>query len=327
MSESKLVFFKPTLEHVIPWKRYQLEQPKVLVNNELYDDKEGKLILYGGGREFLLRDIDRGEEVEVEVYILEGRLMLWIKHPDINKGVEIPNSSIIYHGSRINYEGRDGHRLELVVSVCRDKIIDELFGSDKSRDTDIYGGTVLNGGNELNAGHEGSSRGVSEELPMYTLSSVELVLRPKYSSFDRYYSEEIEQLFTFDNFGLNRGDDLIENCHNQLALSIEHSAQEEEVLSSDNAGLNEQPGEPTSMSTLLNSMNSTNGMYPTNIAQSDQRFENSNSDTPVIGNTGNCDDLDDMNFGMEIGDASSFAIEQNQLNPASAILGRRSRDS
>ncbi|KAL3229555.1 Protein LOT5 [Nakaseomyces bracarensis] len=269
---STIASIKPTLENVIPWKQYQLHQPRALVNNDLYDDKDGKLILYGGGREFMLRDLDKDEALETELYILEGRIIIWIKREDVNRGVEIPNESILYHGVRLDYtSGREGHQLELILSLARDPVLDELLSYPPSSD------------------------GPTDETSAYTMSSLEIILKPKYSIYDRYYNEAIETLFTFENFGLNRGDDLVDNCQAQLALSLEHTPEQEDEYAEQDQEEELEEAIPMSLADTLS--------------------------PPAIGNTGTCDDLDDTQFNYD--HQSSYAIEQSQLDPPRSILGHR----
>lgn len=268
---STLASIKPTLENVIPWKQYQLQQPRALVN-ELYDDKEGKLILYGGGREFMLRDLDKSETLETELYILEGRIIIWITSAGVDRGIEVPNDRILYHGVRLDYAGGKGHGHELVLSLQRDAVLDELFGYRVPA-----------------ADQDG--------LSAYTMPSLELAFKPKYSTYDRHYNETIETMFTFENFGLNRGDDLVDNCHAQLSLSLESTnvpqPPEEEAV-------------PVSLADTLNNYQ------------------------PAVGVTGTADDLDDQ-FGSAYDtlSPSSYAIEQSQLDPPRTLLGqrRKRRDS
>lgn len=290
---SSVASIKPTLENVIPWKQYQLQQPRALVNNELYDDKDGKLILYGGGREFMLRDLDKSDILETELYILEGRIIIWIKRDDVNRGIEIPNDSILYHGVRLDYaNGREGHQLELLLSLQRDPVLDELFSYPPT-------------GTDNNDPYNNSNS--NEIASAYTMSTLEIVLKPKYSMYDRYYNETIETLFTFDNFGLNRGDDLVDNCQAQLALSLENDSNIQQELSESVEEEEAATAVPMSLTDTL-SYNSQN--------------------LPAIGNTGTGDDLDDQFKSYDHLSPSAYAIEQSQLDPPRTILGhRRPRDT
>lgn len=163
------------------------------------------IILFGGGRHILLGLLQFGQNdkriEDVELFILSTGILIWFNQ--LGNGIEIPFESVICHGS-INIPhtaAADGHKLELLLTLERDKVLNQFFTGETASP-------------ELQ--EPVTSDGFSP-----TLSSIELTLRPKYSLYDRHCNPYIENLFTFDSFGVNRGDNMINNCNEALALCME----------------------------------------------------------------------------------------------------------
>lgn len=160
------------------------------------------VILFGGGRHFFLGLLQFGQDEkrveDVELFILSTGIVLWFNQ--MGNGLHVPYESVICHGSiRFARGAQDGHRLELLLTLERDKLLNQFF----------------TGNSDSPMAQEGPD-GLTP-----TLSSIELTLRPKYSIYDRHYNPEIENLFTFENFGVNRGDSLVDNCNQALAACLE----------------------------------------------------------------------------------------------------------
>lgn len=189
----RITDIKPTVENVIPYNRYKKTQPEIngvpMINVPAGD----QLLLMGGGRDFILSLLqdDKHRVVEgVELFILNIGIVLWFEH--LEKGIEIPYESIIYHGS-VRTSDTVGHQLALLATLTSDPLICNFFQLPESLTT-------------------------NDEC---TLSSIEIMLRPKYSLYDRHYNTEIESLFTFEDFGVNRGDEMVDNCNHSLAACLE----------------------------------------------------------------------------------------------------------
>lgn len=199
---SQLTVLKPSVENVISYNQYKRTQPMVngvpMINVPTGD----VVILFGGGRHFLLGLLQFGQDEkrveEVELFILSTGILLWFNL--MGNGLHIPYESVVYHGSiRIAGNEQDGHRLELILTIESDKVLNQFFTG--------------------NVNPPVAEEGPDGLAPI--LSSIELTLRPKYSMYDRHYNPEIENLFTFENFGINRGDSLVNNCNEALAACLE----------------------------------------------------------------------------------------------------------
>ncbi|CDO92137.1 unnamed protein product [Kluyveromyces dobzhanskii CBS 2104] len=210
----QLLLTKPTVENVATVGQYQLTQPR-LKGVDLLQQSELP-ILYGGGRDFLFGELhnewDQNEElranptsrmIPTDLFVLNNCVLIWFKGWE--RSLQIPYRNIIYHAIRKIEDGSvsDGHRSELMITVERDPIINELFPVPTS------------------------STAAPSLLNEFTLSSVELILRPKYANFDRHYNEEVDDLFTFKEFGLNRGDTMVKNCHNAILTCMDFYPEEE----------------------------------------------------------------------------------------------------
>lgn len=198
----RLASTKPTIENVMPYVQYQQTQPR-LKGLPLQQHNELP-ILYGGGRNFLFgllpesnSDGQSSHMENADLFVLNSCVIIWIS--SLECGLQIPYTSIIYHGVRKIEPSciEDGHTVEIVLTVERDYVINELFTPQPN-----YVATEYN-------------------FQEFTMSSVELVLRPKYANFDRHYNEEMENLFTFKAFGLNRGDTMVMNSNNAIATCMD----------------------------------------------------------------------------------------------------------
>ncbi|CCD24769.1 Lot5p NDAI_0D04560 [Naumovozyma dairenensis CBS 421] len=249
--QCQLALTKPTVENVIPYTQYKKTQPQF--NNEstddlLYDNNGHHLILFGGGRDLVLTLLNTTSTAttsnaassttsrmeNVELFILNSSIVLWFGI--LGHGLEIPYTSCIYHGTKSNNHERDGHKLEILLTLERDPILNEFFPRDHME------GTTFNYNNSAGDGD---------------LSSIELLLKPKYSTYDRHYNQEIETLFTFENFGINRGDELVLNCHEALSLGMEVHGSEFEDTDNDDEDNTELESEAvfTGLSGILKSQN------------------------------------------------------------------------
>ncbi|SCU90139.1 LAME_0E07228g1_1 [Lachancea meyersii CBS 8951] len=182
---------KPTVENVTPISLYQQTQPRM--KGVALDQQNELPILYGGGRELLVGLIPPpGEPLErscVEVadfFVLSTCMVVWINSQEI--GLQIPYQNVVYHGTRLIEDEslHTGASVEIVLTIQRDATLDQLFPPGE---------------------------GMAALGPEYPMSTVELVLRPQYGEFDRVYNDELEMLFTFGEFGLNRGDRMVSNCN------------------------------------------------------------------------------------------------------------------
>lgn len=166
-------------------------------------------IIHGGGRDFLLAELkpeqsNIAEVLLTELFILNTCVILWFN--DWERSLQIPYQNIMYHAIRKAEGGKcsitEGHALELILTVERDPIIDQLF--------------------PLNSRFSPSAQ---EQLSSQdTMASVELILKPKYANYDRHYNHEPDDLFTFKEFGLNRGDSMVRNCHKAIATCMDFHA-------------------------------------------------------------------------------------------------------
>lgn len=194
---------KPTIENVVPLTIYKKTQPRQLNDPYTMIFPQDQSILFGGGRDFILSllnsDDNKSQRLEaVDLFILNNCIILWFDI--LGHGLQIPYTSILYHAIKSNRTThdiqstylQDGHSLELIITLERDSILNQFF---------IHEQTFAEDSNFID--------------------SVELVLYPKYSMYERHYNTYVETLFTFNNFGLNRGDDLINNCHEALAMGME----------------------------------------------------------------------------------------------------------
>lgn len=245
----QLIWVKPTIENVIPFNQYKRTQPDFNIgehNNEITQN-----LLLGGGRELILSLLNvqdnnsnqngiYGQNNDIinnnnnsnsldpaELFILNNCIILWFNV--LGHGLQIPYSSVLYHACReVNYRN-EGHTLEILLTLERDPTLNEFFPQLQP-----------------------SMGGKNYEFDEFTMKSVELVLTPKYSMYDRYYNTGIENLFTFTNFGINRGDDMVNNCNDALAIGMEihgeimdnEDALEEQFMNTNNdsavySGMNE----------------------------------------------------------------------------------------
>ncbi|EDZ71071.1 YKL183Wp-like protein, partial [Saccharomyces cerevisiae AWRI1631] len=201
---------KPSVENVIPYNQFKKTQPRFNgnfsgLNNEEY------IILFGGGRDLILGSLtpcssshlsnqanpQDTSEYGTDLFILNSCIIIWFN--GLGYGLEIPYSSVLYHASRRLPDGREGLQLGILLTLERDEVLDMLYQSLAPQACEFDG----------------------EEAHAFTVRSVELTIRPKYSIYDRHYNNEIETLFTFENFGVNRGDDLVNNCNEALAVCMD----------------------------------------------------------------------------------------------------------
>ncbi|CAL9732060.1 hypothetical protein MOUN0_N01266 [Monosporozyma unispora] len=190
---------KPTIENVVPLTIYKKTQPRQLNDSQRMIFPQDQSILFGGGRDFiltLLNSDDESQKLEsVDLFILNNCVILWFDV--LGHGLQIPYTSILYHAIESNHPHgtpstlNDGHSLALIITLERDPVLNQFFTH------------------------------TAQPIDSNMIDSVELVLYPKYSTYERHYNTQVETLFTFTNFGMNRGDDLINNCHDAMAIGME----------------------------------------------------------------------------------------------------------
>ncbi|CCK70195.1 Lot5p KNAG_0D04500 [Huiozyma naganishii CBS 8797] len=193
---------KPNVENVIPYTVFKRTQPRTLQSPLHLADLSDQSILYGGGRDFILTLLNGqdGHSLEcVELFILNSCIILWFNV--LGHGLEVPYTSVMFHAvATHNGTAEEGHSIELVLTLERDTVLDQFFPVPPS---ELQAAAVAVSSNPGN------------------ISTVGIVLYPKYSMYERHYNSEIETLFTFMDFGMNRGDDLVKNCHNALAVGMD----------------------------------------------------------------------------------------------------------
>lgn len=180
---SRLAYVKPTVENVVAYSRYKKTQPMIGgVSLPCLDTP----ILFGGGRDFDLLLLQQPHNVlaGVDLFILSNAILLWFDH--LGCGIEAPYSSVIYHGSLHSAADREGRQLAMLLTLDRDPLLNEQFPPTPDDS-----------------------------------ASLELLLRPRYSLYDRHYNSEIDTLFNFQDFGVNRGDQMVNNCNEALATCLE----------------------------------------------------------------------------------------------------------
>ncbi|CCE61875.1 hypothetical protein TPHA_0B02030 [Tetrapisispora phaffii CBS 4417] len=200
---------RPSAENVLPLNQYINTQPRLLGENQQLKISDDMIILFGGGRDFKLsvwgyKGAEATEKVidNVELFILNKCIIIWLKNLD--KGIEIKYTGVIYHGAnKINDNtSREGHKLELLITVIRDDLLNSYFPTNDTEED------------------------LENSVNDFTMDSIEFKLTPKHSTYDRFYSDEVETLFTFNNFGSNRGDDMVINCNKALEKCLELSGNE-----------------------------------------------------------------------------------------------------
>ncbi|QEU62197.1 Lot5 [Kluyveromyces lactis] len=234
----QLILTKPTVENVATIGQYQLTQPRLKGINLL--EQSDLPILYGGGRDFMFGELNSELEpaenaatnspsqmILSDLFVLNTCVLIWFQ--DWERSLQIPYRNIMYHAIRKIDDTHltEGHRLELMIAIERDPIINELFPLPNVSKANNFAGT-------------------GSYLQETTLSSVELILRPKYANFDRHYNVEVEDLFTFKEFGLNRGDTMVKNCHNAILTCMDFYPEEEPT--------NQQCTQPHSTTTEISAM-------------------------------------------------------------------------
>ncbi|KAH3899971.1 uncharacterized protein SCODWIG_00857 [Saccharomycodes ludwigii] len=212
MTDIQLINIKPTIENVIPYKQFIANNPRIK-NIPPDSDQQYLPILYGGGRDYILSLLTdnvfdsngntnncSGENVQCDLFILDSHLIIWFDL--IQLGLQIPYSKILYHGYQIVSIMGTNKKSQLVLSIDIEKyedkhIIEQLF---PGKIVDLSG-------------------------------SIEFLLDPLYFENDRHYSlNGIENLFTFSNFGLNRGNNMVTNCNTVLSERMEYVDQQSDDL-------------------------------------------------------------------------------------------------
>ncbi|KAG0670885.1 low temperature responsive protein [Maudiozyma exigua] len=306
----QVIWVKPTIENVIPYMQYKRTQPEGTLGNDYIETSQD--LLLGGGRDLIMsligstipkfennekhdnnnipynNDSDMvGEDTTtnkermnsensldpVELFILNHCIILWFD--GLGHGIQVPYGSVIYHASRrINYRN-EGHKLEILLGLERDEVLDQFFPREQQLQPDT-----------------------DEELDVneYTMSSVEIILTPKYSMYDRHYSANIETLFTFANFGINRGDDMVNNCNEAMAIALELSNQNDfdsTTEPSEEHSMDIEPQENTVYTGMLDTINGNhNSLHNTGFAD--------DLDSNDITNQGISRDGNDAGMSLEL---------------------------
>lgn len=281
---------KPSIENVMPFNEYRKTQPRILgethhiQNMSVSDDV---ILLFGGGRNFILStlvDSSLSRRIEnVELFILNKCILIWFR--DMNKGIELGYGNIIYHGANkfVGEEARDGHKLELIITVQRDILLNQLFPESDSE--------------------------IKDSLD-YSMKSIEFSFRPKYSVYDRYYSDETETLFTFQNFGVNRGDEMVNNSNEALANCLELTGNE---FINENGDDDEEEG---------TNDEDVEGYYHAN--QGETMYMSFNDVMNTYDNSGNADDLDDdLMMNKHINKSDFDAGMSLEFNNDKRIIGQK----
>lgn len=199
---SQLITVKPSVENCDPLARYQTSTPGEFAFQELP-------ILYGGGRKWILEAKDsqalkyialaHQKLTEVDVFALNTSLIIWLN--DYNKGIEIAYPIIDAHAVTKQKQGK----LQLYLQVRNVGVFENI--PDQFQET-------------------------------YGSSFTELILTPLYSKEDRHYNDTIERLFTFADFGINRGDTMVVNTFNAIRKCsafhyVESDVDDDNVMGSD----------------------------------------------------------------------------------------------
>ncbi|AET38732.1 Lot5p Ecym_3238 [Eremothecium cymbalariae DBVPG len=284
----EIVATKPTVENVIPYVHYQQTQPRLkgvhlLQQNELP-------ILYGGGRDFLFglfhTECYKNSEA-AELFILNTCIVIWLS--SLNCGLQIPYQCVVYHAVKETDDPNlpEGHRLELVITVQRDDVVNHFFPNTAASE-------------------------------LYTMSSVELVLRPKYANYDRHYNDDMEQLFIFRGFGLNRGDTMVTNCNKAIANCMDfyliEDDDEEDEHTSTNRNTNSIQDE-NQVNIDENPLHIYTGLA--NLANDPSAFAS------AYANRGNADDLDDDVTISSLSNDGTDASMSLQFDTGLQIAGKK----
>lgn len=189
----QVTHIKPTVENAIPYNRYNRTQPLINGIPMINVPSNDMLILFGGGRDWVLRILqDPTNAIQgVEVFVMNSAIELWFDN--LNYGLEVPYDSVIYHGS-INNDDKEGHQLSMILTLERDPLLNKFFPPIPQQ----------------------LRPGVNPPC-----ESIEITLKPKYSLYDRHYNAEIDTLFNFEDFGVNRGDEMVNNCNEAIATCLE----------------------------------------------------------------------------------------------------------
>jgi hypothetical protein len=149
-------------------------------------------VLYGGGRKWRLETIVQNEygfksnplkyivlahQKLVEVDLFALSTSFIIWLNDYAKGIELEYSCIGAHSIRKNTSGT----LELSLKVRNNGIF---------YNNDDFGG--------------------------FKPEFIEFICTPLFGESDRYYNDEVENLFTYENFGMNKGDKMVINTFNAI---------------------------------------------------------------------------------------------------------------
>lgn len=184
---SRLITIKPTLENCCSIKQH-LESTPI----DGFNLQEIIPILYGGGRKWKLNSIFDANfgyvsnplkyivlahQNEIEVDLFVLNSTLIIWLNDYSKGIELDYALI---DSILVKKDFNNDKLYLILKVKNNGI---FYNND---DTDLR-----------------------PEL-------IEFKIIPMFGEFERYYNDEIENLFTYENFGNNKGDKMVINTFNSI---------------------------------------------------------------------------------------------------------------
>ncbi|KAL6943081.1 hypothetical protein ACO0RG_002065 [Hanseniaspora osmophila] len=226
---SNVIYTKPTIENVIPFELYKSTNPSLQFPNassrfaSISDTSLNPLlpILFGGGRNFTLTRM-RNESFDsgsanpgsdlpgstsnlcsapsclVDLFVMDCGIVVWFDQ--LNMGIQIQYSDLVYHGI-VTLPNDPHQRLLVNVDVTAGlEVIWEIFGPGiASTTTTTTNNTTTSRDN----------------------SNIDLLFTPMYYENDRFYNSDIENLFQFQWFGLNKGNSMIKNINDALDHCME----------------------------------------------------------------------------------------------------------
>ena len=219
---SNVIYTKPTIENVIPFELYKSTNPSIQLPTASLGSPQFASysnttplnpllpILFGGGRNFTLtrmtdeivnsfhnNTLSTGATCLVELFVMDCGVVVWFDQ--LNMGIQIQYGDLVYHGI-VNNPNDTRQRLLVNVDVTPGlEVIWEIFGRT----------TTAGGDNSSISDANGSNK------------NIDLLFTPLYYENDRYYNSDIENLFQYQWFGLNKGNSMIRNINDALDHCVE----------------------------------------------------------------------------------------------------------
>ncbi|KAH3683705.1 hypothetical protein WICPIJ_005324 [Wickerhamomyces pijperi] len=204
-----LTNFKPTRENTTPFHTstipYNLHLTPETSSNAMETTSMNlneSPVLYAGGRKWHFQTSDptslyclplnHSLEIEVDLFVMNTGFLIWFNdlHGNVlDAGLRLGYDSIISHSLRRVADGR----LQLFLEVRRTGVLSDC---DAVLNIGVYDSAVSDPND---------------------VDTVEFSFIPKFSEVDRYYQDHVEQLFTFQEFGSNRGDTMAGNVFNGIS--------------------------------------------------------------------------------------------------------------